>query len=117
MDRRLAALILALAVGRGTAAVAEELEVKLASITSPVHPGETVTFVVRTEPGALCEGRRQGHFGNDIPLRAQRAGSDGLARWEWRTMSGTHPVGSRDIHVACSSNERHGTLDSAFVVN
>jgi hypothetical protein len=99
-------------------ALASDLVVALASITAPVHPGGTVTLVVRTEAGAVCEGVRQGHFGNaySIALPAQTTGADGLVRWQWRVLSGNHPVGIRGVHITCAAADRRGALDTSFDV-
>jgi hypothetical protein len=99
-------------------ALAGDLVVALASTTSPVHPGGTVTLVIRAEAGAVCEGRRQGHFGNaySIALPSQTAGADGLVRWQWRVLSGNHPVGIRGVHITCAAADRRGALDTSFDV-
>ena len=97
---------------------ADALDVKLVSITSPVSPGGTVTLVVATEPGATCSGRRQAHFGDEIPLRppSQVVGADGKVHWSWPTLSGMHPVGKRTVHVACTLGDRSGAVDTVFDV-
>lgn len=101
-----------------TAAVAEEgLEVKLVSITSPVHPGNKVILVVQTEPAAACEGQRQGHFGQKILLVSRTAGDDGLVSWNWQTLAGSHPVGNREVIVTCTTGNRKGSLKTLFDVS
>jgi hypothetical protein len=109
---------LGIIAGLSSTALAGDLLVQLASNTAPVHPGGTVTIVVHTEAGAVCEGMRQGHFGNaySIKLPPQPAGSDGLVRWHWSVLSGNHPIGIRGVHVMCTAGERTGSLDTTFVV-
>jgi hypothetical protein len=100
-------------------AFASELNVTVVSITSKVPPGGVVTLVVRTQPGATCQGMRQDHFGSDIPLTregSKMAGKNGLVTWNWRVLSGNHPVGRRDLSVTCSLGERSGTVRSFFSV-
>lgn len=97
---------------------ADALPITLVSITQPVHPGDLVTLVIRTTPGAACRGRRQGHFGNaySIPLRPQVAAADGQAQWRWSVLAGTHPIGLRGVHVTCSVGSDSGVLDTTFDV-
>ena len=97
---------------------ASDLVVALASITAPVHPGGTVTLVVRTKAGAVCEGVRQGHFGNaySIALPSQTAGADRLVRWHWPVLSGNHPIGVRGVRITCAAGDRRGMLDTSFEV-
>ena len=99
-------------------ALADELNVKLVSIASPVHPGGVVTLAIQTQPGAQCVGARQGHYGNafSIKLTSQTAGSDGLAQWKWSVLSGNHPIGLRGVHVNCTVGDRQGSLDTSFDV-
>lgn len=109
---------LGIVAGLSSTALAGDLLVQLASNTAPVHPGGTVTIVVHTEAGAVCEGMRQGHFGNaySIRLPSQSAGPDGLIRWQWSVLSGNHPIGVRGVHVMCTAGERSGSLDTSFDV-
>ncbi len=72
--RTAAVLGLGILAGLNSIARADDLLVKLASITTPVHPGGVVTLVVHTQVGAVCEGKRQGHFDNAyFPSRWRRS--------------------------------------------
>jgi hypothetical protein len=106
----------ALLVGINAAALADGLQIALVLMTAQVAPGGTVTLVIQTEPGATCEGNRQGHFGDgfSVPLPRQRIGDDGRAQWEWSVLRGSHPIGLRRVHVTCIRNGRSGSLDTAF---
>jgi len=114
----------ALALGFGlllsfvAGARADGLNVKVASITSPVPPGGTVTMTIATEPGAICSGRRQVHAGNEIPLQplSLSAGADGRVQWEWHVLPGMHPVGKRTAHVECTLGDKSGAVDTFFDV-
>ncbi len=101
-----------------TAARADDLAVKLISVTRPVHPGGEVVLVVQTQPGATCTGARQGHFGNDysIPLQPKSTGADGRAQWQWSVLNGKHPIGLRGVRVTCSAEGRSGALETQFDV-
>lgn len=100
------------------AARADGLAVKVASITSPVSPGGSVTMVIATEPGATCHGTRQVHAGNEIQLRppSLTAGADGKVQWGWRVLPGMHPVGKRTAHVECTLGDKSGAVDTFFDV-
>ena len=97
---------------------AADLAVTQLSGPLEVEPGGTVTLVVQTEPGARCEGRRQGHNGNaySILLGQQTAGLDGRASWQWDVLPGHNPVGKRGMRVTCRKDNRQATLETEFVV-
>ena len=101
-----------------SSARADNLAIKLVSITQPVHPGGVVTLVIQTAPGAACTGRRQGHFGNaySIPLAPRVAETDGKAQWRWPVLAGSHPIGLRGVHVTCAAGDQAGALDTTFDV-
>ncbi len=105
-------------IGISATAAADDLPLELVSVTAPVHPGGVVTLIIQTSPGAMCEGNRQGHYGNDysIQLQSRTAGTDGLVRWQWSVRSGSHPIGIRGVHVTCVAGERHAALDTTFDV-
>lgn len=113
----LSAIIL-IATQISATALADELNVKLVSITSPVHPGGVVTLVIQTQPGAPCVGQRQGHYGNEfsIKLPSQTAGADGLVQWKWSVRIGNRPIGLRGVHVSCAIGDRQESLDTSFNV-
>ncbi len=113
-----ASLTLVSLLALGSAARADGLDVKVASITSPVPPGGSVTMVIATAPGATCHGTRQVHAGNEIRLQplSLTAGADGTVRWAWRVLPGMHPVGKRTAHVECTLGDRSGAVDTVFDV-
>ena len=116
--RTVGILGLACLVAAHVTALADELRVTVESITTPVHPGGVVTLVVRTQPGAVCQGNRQGHFGNGytVALASQSVGPGGLVRWDWSVLSGSHPIGIRGVHVICAALDRSGALNTSFDV-
>ena len=97
---------------------AAELAVKQLSAPLEVEPGGTVMLVVQTEPGASCDGQRQGHYGDDysIALGRQTAAADGHASWHWDVLPGHNPIGRRGVRIACRKDGRQGTLETDFVV-
>ena len=112
------ALILGMLLANMPAASADELEVKLVSITSPVPHGETTTLVVQTEAGAVCSGavRLVGTKSNgqpNAPLIEKKANNQGMAQWTWRP-SGV--AGHRTVDINCSAGDRRGTLQAGFDV-
>ena len=97
---------------------ADGLPIKLVSINGIVAPGETVTLVIQTSPGAACAGKRQGHFGNaySVPLAPETTDANGKAQWLWPVLGGTHPIGLRGVRVTCTAGTQSGTLDTTFNV-
>jgi hypothetical protein len=99
-------------------ASADDLEVKLVSIKSPVPHEEMNTLVVQTTAGATCSGdiHWQGQKGGG-PLRgalnAKPSNDAGIVRWTWR-VSGV--AGHRDVEVNCTAGDRKGTLHAGFEV-
>ena len=109
-------ITLGLLLGPSISVNASGLTLKLISITSPVPPGGQVTLVIASEPAAVCSGRRQGHFGQEISLTTSTAESDGRVQWSWPIRSGQKPVGIRGVRVKCIKGTRQGSLDTAFDV-
>jgi hypothetical protein len=109
---------LGLFLGIDAAAHAEGLPVALVSITARVAPGGMVALVIRTEPGSVCSGQRQGHASDafSVPLPPHRTGADGEARWQWSVLSGNRPIGVRRVHVSCARSDRSGSLETEFDV-
>lgn len=97
---------------------AEVLPVALVSVTDRVAPGGTVELVVEAEPGAVCEGNRQGHYSDafSIHLPAHTTGPEGRAQWQWSVLSGARPIGIRRIRVTCTANGRSGGIETSFTV-
>lgn len=118
ITRAIAALGLTIAIGVVSPARADDLPVTLVSITRPVHPGGTVTLIVKTSPGATCRGARQGHYGNAfaIPLAARTADAHGQAAWQWSVLNGKRPIGLRGVRVTCTVGARSGALATQFDV-
>ncbi len=116
--RTIAVLSIGFLIGLAMNVRADDLSVKLVSITRPVHPGGTVTLVIQTRPDAICIGTRQGHYGNDysIKLPARTSGIDGQATWQWNVLPGNRPIGRRGVHVACEASGETSTLDTQFDV-
>jgi hypothetical protein len=115
---RLASLSILMYFTMVTIASADELAVSLASITSPVHPGGTVTLIVKTEPEAICHGKRQVHSGDETELSPAtlEASKAGTVQWSWKVLPGRNPVGSRTVDVSCTKGERDGALQAVWVV-
>jgi hypothetical protein len=96
-------------------ALADELQVKLVSITSPVYEGDTVTLVVRTELKAVCTGtdtaKRAG-----VKLASKGAGKDGGVGWSWQTAAGRGKPEQRPLVITCTAGEKKGELTTSFEV-
>jgi hypothetical protein len=112
------ALTIGLLVGMRAHARADDLLVKLVSITDRVLPGGTVVLVIETQPAAVCEGARQGHYGNEysINLPSHTMGADGRAQWKWSVLNGSNPIGDRGVRVTCTADGKSGSLAAVFSV-
>lgn len=112
------AISLGVLVGMAAPAFADDLPVRLVSITDRVLPGGTVVLIVETQPGAVCKGSRQGHYGDEysIELPAHTMGADGRARWHWSVLSGSNPIGARGVRMTCTAGGKSGSLAATFSV-
>ena len=96
---------------------AQQMEVRIVTLTSPVNPGNNVTLSVQTAPQASCRitlpyklGQKKG-----ARLAPTAADSNGLVSWTWRLVPGSIS-GKWPITVTCTSGGRQGTLKTFLVV-
>ena len=75
-------------------------------------------LIVETQPGAVCAGERQGHYGDEysIKLPSHTIPSDGHARWQWSVLNGNNPIGDRGVHLTCTADGKSGSLSATFSV-
>jgi hypothetical protein len=88
-------------------------DVRLDSITSPVHPGGTVTLVARAVTAGLCSMRV--HFGSRAPIAGvgtTRRPLFGVLHWTWR-MPARATRGRWSVDVSCAAV---GSLHTSLVV-
>lgn len=114
----IAALSVALvSVPQAQPVLAQQLQVGLITLTSPVSAGDDASITVQTAPGALClitvtyksgPSRARG-------LAPKTADSQGRVSWIWRVGTRTTP-GRWQIIVTCSAAGRQGTLGISFEV-
>ncbi len=88
------------------------MRVELASLTSPVRPGENATITILTTPGAECKLTIQ-YSSVSKELEPQTADGDGTVTWTWTVGPFTTP-GTWPIVATCS--EHRGTLEASLVV-
>ena len=98
-------------------AAASELQITLASVSSPVAPFGTAALEIQTEPGAACEIEVIYRSG---PSRArglvpQTASASGRVTWRWVVGSNTTP-GGWPIVVTCERGRDLGRLKTSFEV-
>ena len=115
--KQLLLLVLVLLPLLASAAFAQQLQIRIVSLTSPVSPGDDASITIQTAPNASCSitviyksgpSRARGLF-------PQSADSRGRVTWTWRVGTRTTP-GRWPIIVTCSAGGRQGTLETAFVV-
>lgn len=99
------------------ASPAQELELKLLSLTSPVAPGDDATLTLQTAAAARCTimVRYKSGPSRAKGLVAKRADREGRVSWTWRVGTRTTP-GTWPVTVTCAAGEQEGTLKAALVV-
>jgi hypothetical protein len=102
-----------------SAAIADDLSVKLVSITAPVVSGEPATLILQTEPGASCQAEftamRGGQYGS-FKRGPTTANSDGQVHWSFTYKIEGRPRVQFQANVTCASGDRKGTLLVPFDV-
>jgi hypothetical protein len=98
-------------------AYSQQMEVRLSSLTSPVHTGKDVRILVKTAANANCQITVTNQSG---PIKApglfpKSADRKGQVRWTWRVPSNSTP-GVWPITVTCAAGKQQGTLKSLLVV-
>jgi hypothetical protein len=114
---RLVLLVLVLVPLLASVALAQPVQIRVVSLTSPASPGDDAAITIQTAPDASCSITVVYESG---PSRArglfpQSADSRGRVTWTWRVGTRTTP-GRWPIIVTCSAGGRQGTLETAFVV-
>jgi hypothetical protein len=110
----IALVLLAPAAWSMQAAAADQLEVTLVNLTSPVQTNSQVTLTIRTATGAECKGtvhyreRTQG-------LIPKTANNQGMVTWSWRL--GKDVRGNFPIDVLCTQGDKRGSLSVTLVVD
>lgn len=115
--RGIALAVILLLAGTAPIVSAQQLQVRLVSLTSPVNPGDNATIVVQTTPGALCliTVRYKSGPSKAKDLVPKTADSRGIVTWTWRVGTRT-TLGRWPIIVTCSADGRQGTLETSFEV-
>lgn len=109
-----ALVLLALAAWSMQAAAAEQLEVTLVKLTSPVRGGDQVTLTVRTATGAECKGTVRYRFTQQV-LSTKTTNNEGTVTWSWRI--GSDARGSYPIDVQCTQGDKRGVLSAKLEVD
>jgi len=109
------AMVLVLALT--SLAPAQQLQVALVKVSSPVSPRDDTAITVQTAPKASCmiTVRYKSGPSKARGLDPREADAQGKVTWTWRVGSRTTP-GKWPITVTCSSGGRQGTLETSFVV-
>jgi hypothetical protein len=107
---RMAALVLSLSVLLVSVvpALADDLQIKVVSITSMVTPRSPIKLVVQTDPKATCGGTVHWQFRQSIgesPLRQKTAGDDGMIEWTW---AAPQNAARGTIDIMCSAGDKNG---------
>jgi hypothetical protein len=116
-NRLVLALAMALVLALTSLAFAQQLQITLVKVSSPVRPGDDATITVQTAPKASCiiSVRYKSGPSRARGLGPQEADAQGRVTWTWRVGSRTTP-GRWPITVTCSSGGRQGTGDAGDLV-
>jgi hypothetical protein len=96
---------------------AQQLEVKLVALTSPISPGNIVTMTLQTAANATCLITVQYMSGASTATLKRPGTSDshGLLTLGWPVGTNANP-GTWPITTTCSLGARQGALTTSFVV-
>ena len=97
-------------------ALADDLQVKLVSVTSSVQVRGPIKLVVQTDPGAICDGNIHWQYKQSLdnfPLRAKTAGDDGTITWEWKAPSA---FAHGTIDITCKAGDKQGRTSVTVTV-
>jgi hypothetical protein len=109
-----ALVLFALAVWSIRAVAAEQLQVSLVNLTSPVKANSQVTLTIRTVTGAECKATVQ-YRERSHGLVPKTANKDGTVTWSWRL--GKDVRGNFPVDVQCSQEGKQGSLSVTLVVD
>ncbi len=96
---------------------ADELELQIVSVTSPVSPGSNATLVAQTTPGAQCNITVHYKSGASKAsgLYSKTADNSGKVSWTWKVGTRTTP-GSWQIVVKVSNDGQTVSQSTDFIV-
>lgn len=117
MIRLTVAVALALILWSVPVSSAEPLQIKVVTLSATVRRGDNASLSVHTVPNAACTiaVRYKTGLSTAAGLTRKTADAAGRVGWTWR-VSTTATPGKWPITVACSTSDRQGTLETAFVV-
>ena len=97
-------------------AMADDLQIKVVSVTSVVAPRGSIKLVVQTEPSATCDGNVHWQFKQgvgDYSLRQKTAGDDGMIDWTW---AAPQNAAKGTIGINCSAGDKSGKTSTSVEV-
>ena len=97
-------------------ALADDLQVKIVTVTSSVQVRGPIKLVVQTDPGATCDGNIHWQYKQSVdnyPLRAKTAGDDGTITWEWKAPSA---FAHGTISIMCKAGDKQGRTSVSLTV-
>jgi hypothetical protein len=97
-------------------ALADDLQVKVVSVTSVATPRAPIKLVVQTDPSATCGGTVHWQFKQgtrDFNLRQKTAGDDGMIEWTW---AAPQSAARGTIGIMCSAGDKRGNASTSVQV-
>jgi len=97
-------------------ALAEDLQVKVVSVTSSVQVRGPIKLVVQTDAGAACDGNIHWQYKQSMDnfnLRAKTAGDDGMVTWAWNAPSA---AAHGTISINCKVGDKQGSTSVTITI-
>ncbi len=96
-------------------AQAQQLQVKVMTLTSPVKRGAVVRLAVKTSPGAQCTPVLELKPGKGRALGKKIADRKGTIQWGWTVGKDTIP-GSVPLTITCTLKNKVSAVRTSIVV-
>jgi hypothetical protein len=96
-------------------AEAQQLQVKVMTLTSPVKRGAVVRLAVHTSPGAQCTPVLELKPGKSSALGKKTADRKGTIQWGWMVRKDTIP-GNVPLTITCTLKNKVGAVRTSIVV-
>ena len=94
---------------------AQQLQIRLVTLSGSVRSGDDATIAVQTDPGAVCliTVRYNAGPSDARALRPKTADARGMVSWTWQVETGI-VYGRWPIVVTCSAGGRQATLEATL---
>jgi len=98
-----------------TQSYAQQLQLKVMTLTSPVRRGAVARLAIQTSPGAQCTPVLELKPGKGSALGKKIADRKGIIQWGWTVGKDTIP-GSVPLTITCTLKKKVGAVRTSIVV-